>query len=850
MFKMTKRFFAISGICLIILCIGVFIRIGTFMNKKSGETITEIGTIYMSEMSKQIHQKFDAIVDLKLSQAQGIIRRTPQETAQYGEQMIQELVLSAEIREFTYLGLYAKDGKEEVLFGKPLNMTDSKRKEFLEILNDKSKKVTSIIDENGNKMLILAVDAKYPMSDNNESISLVVGLPMTYLEHALVLDEKNSIMYSHIIAKDGSFVIRSGKGYQEDYFQRIKELFSELNGKKPEDYAQELQKAMENNENYSTIFMVNGINQQLYCSSIPNTKWYLISVMPYGVLNDAISTLGDIRQYTILEACGVILVGILIIFVLYFRMSQQQMKELDKAKKEAIEANKAKSEFLSNMSHDIRTPMNGIVGMTAIAMANIEDNNRVKDCLSKITLSSKHLLGLINDVLDMSKIESGKLTLNVHQISLRETMESIVNIIQPQIKEKKQHFDVFIQKIKTENVFCDSVRLNQVLINLLSNAIKFTPEDGTIRIYLEQSESPLGEKYVRCHFRVKDNGIGMTKEFQEKIFEKFAREQKEQVYKTEGTGLGMAITKYIIDTMGGTIELKSIPGKGSEFYIVLDLERAFEKEEDMVLPPWNVLVADNNKDLCQSAVFSLKEIGINAEWALNGKTAVEMVKKRHEGRNDYQIVLLDWKMPDMDGLQTMKEIRKQVGNEIPILIISAYDWSDIADEAIEAGANGFISKPLFKSNLFLGLSRFMLKEEQEPIQQQYTQQHFAGKRILLAEDNDLNWEIAEDILSEAGFELERAENGQICVDMFQQSEVGYFDVILMDIRMPVMSGYDAAKAIRALKERSDANLPIIAMTADAFSEDIQHSLECGMNAHVSKPIDVDRLIQILKKYLK
>ncbi len=848
MFQMTKRFFAISGICLVVLCTAVFVWIGSYMNTKSEKAITEIGATYMLEMSKQIHQKFDAIIDLKLSQAQGIVKRTPQESARYSESMLQELALSAEIREFTYLALYTEDEQEQIIYGKPIKIVN--QQEFSEILENKSKRVTTGFDENGNKVLMLAIDAQYPMEGNKQSASLVVALPMSYLESALVLDEETSIMYSHIIRKDGSFVIRSGQGYQENYFVRIKELSSELNGKTPEDYAQELKSAMEQDKDYSTLIMSNGVYQQLYCSSLPNSKWYLVAVMPYGVLDDGISKLSDVRQYTILGACGVILAGILVIFVLYFRMSQQQLRELNKAKKEAVEANKAKSEFLSNMSHDIRTPMNGIVGMTAIAVANIDDTARVKDCLTKITLSSKHLLGLINDVLDMSKIESGKLTLNIHQISLRETMESIVNIVQPQIKAKNQHFDIFIQRIQTENVFCDSVRLNQVLINLLSNAIKFTPEEGSIRVYLEQETSPAGENYVRCHFRVKDSGIGMTKEFQEKIFDKFAREQKEQVYKTEGTGLGMAITKYIIDTMGGIVQLNSTPGKGSEFHIILDLERALTKEEDMVLPPWNVLVADNNEDLCQSAVFSLKEIGINAEWALNGKMAIEMVKKRHQEDNDYQIVLLDWKMPDMDGLETMREIRKQVGNNIPILIISAYDWSDIEDEALKAGASGFISKPLFKSNLFLGLSSFMLEKDTEELQQKEKEQTFTGKHILLAEDNDLNWEIAEDILSEAGFELERAENGQICVEKFKSSDIGYFDVILMDIRMPVMSGYDAAKEIRAMKERSDVNLPIIAMTADAFSEDIQHSLECGMNEHISKPIDVDRLIQILKKYLK
>ncbi len=448
----------------------------------------------------------------------------------------------------------------------------------------------------------------------------------------------------------------------------------------------------------------------------------------------------------------------------------------------------------------------------------------------------------------MSKIESGKLSLNMSQISLRETMDNIVNIAQPQIKARNQHFDIFIQKIQAEDVCCDSIRLNQVLINLLSNAIKFTPEGGYVNVYLEQEESPLGDAYVRCHFRVKDNGIGMTQEFLEKIFETFSREKNLRVDRTEGTGLGMAITKAIVDAMKGTIEVKSAPGEGSEFHIVLDFEKAVVREEEMVLPPWRMLVVDNNKDLCLSAVSSLKEIGIDAQWAMDGRTAVEMVKKCHQEKNDYEIVLLDWKMPEMDGLHTAREMRKHLGDNVPILIISAYDWSDIEHEAEEAGIQGFISKPLFKSNLYLGLSRYMLDTPVKEAEKKTNCQEFAGKRILLAEDNDLNWEIAEAILSEAGFALERAENGQVCVEKFSQSEAGFYDIILMDIRMPVMNGYEASEAIRAL-DRPDVNLPILAMTADAFSDDIQHCLDCGMNEHIAKPLDINRLTQILKKYL-
>ncbi len=845
MFRQTKQFLLASACGLIALCIAIFLWISVYMSERSGDAISEIGMIYMSEMSRQLQEKFDAIIHLRLSQVEGIVKSVSPDTENYDE-MTERLSENADLRGFTYLGFCSSDGEWETIFGESVEAYDEG--EFLNVLREEEKSVTSGTDGQGEKVLLLVVNAKYPMKNGKTSEVLVAGLPMQYLNEALVLDNENSLVYSHIIHEDGSFVIRNGEAYRDNYFNRILEMFSAYNGKEPEQYAKELQEAMEKKEDYSVLAKIDGLHRHLYCSPLPDSEWYLIAVMPYGTLDDAIHRLGVQRQNIMLGACSVILVAMLMIFLLYYRMSQQQLRELNRAEREAVHANKAKSEFLSNMSHDIRTPMNGIVGMTAIAMANIDDKERVKDCLGKITLSSKHLLGLINDVLDMSKIESGKLTLNMNQISLHDTMESIVNIVKQQIESRKQHFDIFIQNIKTEEVYCDSVRLNQVLINLLSNAVKFTPEGGVINVYLEQRDSSLGENYVRCVFRVKDSGIGMTPEFQKTIFDTFTRERNAKVDRTEGTGLGMAITKCIVDAMGGTIELQSEIGKGTEFRVTLDLEKAVTKEADMFLPPWRMLVVDNNEDLCLSAVSSLKEIGIDAEWATDGKTAVELAKKRHEERESYEIILLDWKMPGMDGLETAKEIRKHLGENVPILIISAYDWSEIEKEAEQAGIHGFIGKPLFKSNLYIGLSRFMLDETKKEEKEEKKTVHFFGKRILLAEDNDLNWEIAEELLSEAGFELERAENGKVCVERFRQSPEGYFDVILMDIRMPVMSGYEAATKIRQLP-RQDAELPIIAMTADAFSEDIEHSKACGMNEHVSKPIDVDRLIQILKKYL-
>lgn len=827
-------------------CMCVFVGITIFMGNKSEEAIHDIGDIYMSEMNKQLQQKFDAVIRLRLSQVRAITQRTPAEESVYGEEMLDELTISASVRNFPFLGIYAEDGTCEIVCGSPVDIVDEE--EFWSSLKESGDCVTNGTSAEGERLLLLGCEAYYPMKDGRTGIALVVGIPMSYLEEVLVLDGDDALMYSHIIHKDGSFVVRSGDAFRESYFDRIMEEFQEYGDKTAEQYVQELQEAIANNENYSVVLQVNGGSRHIYSSPLMNTSWYLVSVMPNGVLDRAIANLGNQRSLTMLLSCCAVLVGVILMFILYYNESRKQMAALELAKNEANKANKAKSEFLSNMSHDIRTPMNGIVGMTAIAMTNMNDAQKVQECLRKIALSSKHLLGLINDVLDMSKIESGKLSLNMDKLSLRDAMESIVNIVQPQIKSRNQHFDIFIQEIECEDVYCDSVRLNQILLNLLSNAVKFTPEEGRVNVYLSQEPSPAGENFVRCHFRVKDSGIGMEPEFQKTIFDTFTRAHDSKVQKIEGTGLGMAITKAIVEAMKGTIELTSAPGQGSEFHITLDLERVYVQEADMVLPPLKMLVVDNNEDLCHSAVATLKEIGAEAEYALSGDTAVAMVKKQHSANDDYQVILLDWKMPDMDGMQTAREIRKIVGEDVTILIISAYDWSDIEKEAREAGAQGFISKPLFKSNLYLGLSSYLEGESEEKTEPGEETLQFTGKRILLAEDNDLNWEIAEELLSEAGFELERAENGQICVDMFEGSEIGYYDVVLMDIRMPVMNGYDAAMGIRSL-HRADASLPIIAMTADAFSDDIQRCLECGMNAHIAKPIDVGQVMQQLKKYL-
>lgn len=843
MYQKTKKFLWISFLSVIIFCIVIFAWVYKYLGDKSEETVTEIGKIYMSEMNRQLEQKFSTIIELRISQVEGILMRTPPVSVAYGEEMLEEMQLNASVRNATYMGLYRRNGDNEKIYGVSVELED--KEEFQNFL-DGEIQVTSCFDEKGEHVVILGAEAAYPMGDGGTSELLVVGFLMDNLEEALVKQTENSLVHTYILQDEGNFVVRREYEGRTNLFDYLEGHILELNGKTPQQQIQEMKEAQDSSAEYSAVILTPDGRKQMYCSPLPDSDWYLVSAMPYNVLDHAINSQSTQRIGLILGACGAVLLAILVIFVGYLRLNRQQMAALEQAKEEAVHANKAKSEFLSNMSHDIRTPMNGIVGMTAIAMSNIHDAIRVEDCLKKVALSSKHLLGLVNDVLDMSKIEDGKLTLNMDYLSLSEAMDCIVNIVQQQIRDKQQHFDIFVYKIEAEDVYCDSIRLNQVLINLLSNAIKFTPEGGTINVSLSQEPSPVGEHYVRCHFNVKDNGIGMSPEFVEKVFDSFSRDES-QVRKIEGTGLGMAITKCIVEAMNGTIEVQSEKGKGTEFHIVLDLEKAETKIEDMQLPNWNMLVIDNNQDLCESAVHALSEIGVHAEWATEADKAIEMVEQRHTAKEDYHIILIDWKMPKLDGVEMTREIRKRVGGGVPILIVSAYDWSDIEEEAIAAGAHGFISKPLFKSNLYIGLSRFVEGHSVEEKKAE-AKSDFTGKRILLAEDNDLNWEIAEDLLTEAGFELDRAENGKMCLDMFEKSEIGEYGAVLMDIRMPLMNGYEAAMAIRAL-DREDKELPIIAMTADAFSDDVQHCLDCGMNAHIAKPIDVDKFIAQLEKFL-
>ena len=530
---------------------------------------------------------------------------------------------------------------------------------------------------------------------------------------------------------------------------------------------------------------------------------------------------------------------------------REQTKALQDALAQAQHANKAKTTFLSNMSHDIRTPMNAIIGFATIAINHIDNKDQVKDCLQKVLSSSNHLLSLINDILDMSRIESGKVQIKEQECNISEVMHNLVNIIQPQVKAKQLELFIDTVEVVNEDVIADALKLNQVFINLLSNAVKYTPAGGTITFRIMQ-KATFHHGYGDYVFIIKDNGIGMSQEFVGHIFEPFEREESTTQSGIQGTGLGMAITKNIIDMMNGQITVESESGKGSTFTVELSLKlQDVEKnaEELKELEGLRALVVDDDLNTCSSVSKMLKQLGLRSEWTISGKEAVYRAKMAYEEGDPFHTYIVDWQMPEISGVETSRRIRSVVGQDAPIVILTAYDWSDIEEDARAAGVTAFCAKPLFMSDLksaLLAANNISEKEEQAA---EWTLADFSGKRVLLVEDIELNREIAEVILTEAGFIVESAPDGTDAVAMVEKSEENHYDVILMDVQMPIMNGYEATRTIRTLPREDVKTVPIIAMTANALEEDKEAAIKNGMNAHIAKPLDMDTFISVLRQFL-
>ncbi|MBQ3281009.1 MAG: response regulator [Eubacterium sp.] len=677
------------------------------------------------------------------------------------------------------------------------------------------------------------VSLRDPKKENKEDAVLLRVIPISELEKKWVFpQEEFADAELSMIDSDGDYILKGQSFKNSSFF----EFYKSYN---PTDPASSKKLFDRITSSTGSVPMINSHGQECILSFTPITAtagWTLLGFVPSEDLK------ADVGNWLL---PGVISAGLLILFLIDLLYMLHLNRRLQVAVRDAEAANKAKTDFLSTMSHDIRTPMNAIIGLTTIAEKNLGDVQSTGDSLRKISLASNHLLTLINDILDISKVESGKLKLSPLTFSIVETVENLVNISQPMIKEKKIEFSFHINEMEKEYLYADQLRLNQIYINILSNAIKYTEPGGRVSVDLREEESTKPD-CVRLTYSVADTGIGMSPEFMATMYQPFSRQTDSRVNSIQGTGLGLAITKQMVELMGGTIECQSEQGKGTTFTVVLDIPVADRQREEMRLDPIDVLIVDDDEIMLQTAVDALESLGASTEQARSGLEALGMIEHRHRSGHDYGAIIVDWKMPELDGIETIKRIRSEIDTNTPILLISAYDWSDIEEKAKEAGANGFVSKPLFRSTLYDKINDLIGKQStsMEP-EEDYSD--LQGLHILVAEDNEVNWEIISAMLAMYGISTDHAENGRVCVDMMREAAEGSYALIFMDVQMPEMNGLDATRAIRKLENPWASSIPIIAMTADAFSENVTECLNAGMDGHIPKPIDIKLVIKEIRR---
>ena len=725
--------------------------------------------------------------------------------------------------------------------------------------------------DNQREMLIQAVPAQFSFDEKNIT-HLIAILDLRVLQSELKVDSFDGEGFSSVIDEDGYYIVNVSAAHS--YLTRDN-FYKDLQNAELESYKdpEELRKTILSlKEPLSVHFSQNGEQNVMVVTPLDRHGWYFLSTVPESVFDGQSRAIYSI-VFTLVGVLMLAMIGAAIM-LLYRRKQamqlefaderaahletiEQQHEQLEKehaALEEALDmanaANRSKTTFLNNMSHDIRTPMNAIIGYTGLAASHIDNKEQVQGYLTKIGQSSNHLLSLINDVLDMSRIESGKMTLNEKPESLSEILHALRDIVQADIHAKELEFFMDTTDVHDEEVICDKLRLNQILLNVISNSIKYTPAGGMVSVRLTE-KAVKANGYGVYEFRIKDTGMGMNEEFLKTIYDPFTRVNSSTVSGIQGTGLGMAITKNIVDMYGGTIQVESEEYKGTEVIITLDFKLQTEHKEPeriVELEGLRGLVADDDISACKSISRMLKDIGIRSDWCASGKEAVIRTEEAYQEGDLFKVYIIDWLMPDMNGIETARRIRHIVGDAAPIIILTAYDWTDIEFEAREAGVTGFISKPLFASDLRVALMKCIGKEEK--VEEQKVSYDFTGKKILLVEDNEMNREIATELLEEDGFVVDTAEDGTIAVQKMENAKPGDYDLILMDVQMPIMNGYEATRRIREMNDPAIANITILAMTANAFEEDRQSAIAAGMNDHLTKPVDVRKLKDTLVKYLR
>ena len=840
---------------IVLACTVCFMGMIHFSNLASQEAATDMSTLYLRELTAQTIGHFQTSLRAQFSQLRTAVSAVSPRDLEDQEALSAFLTRVQGYNKFTFLAFLDDRGEYHSAEGA---FPAASKISFLGRLQE-----GDVVAYNetilGDDMLLLGATIEPEPFGDRTLIAVLAGLDTAALNQQLSLEKEDTQTYSSIVGLDGSYIINNGR-YGPDV-PKGTNIFSTL-----EQYGdfyggyslEQLQADLRSGGSGIMALSLGGGDWYMQYAPIPGTDWYMLTTAPYEVVDATVRNLTFRLNRNAIVVLAIILVILSAVFFFYYAIIRKNERallqanvEAEAARRRAEAANLAKSEFLSRMSNEIRTHMNGIVGMSAIAAQNIGNDAKVADCLKKVTLSSNHLLALINDVLDMSKIESGKVELRYAQFDFRSFLESLSNLYYAQAKEKGIHCETTLLGDVDETLVGDSLRLNQILSNLLSNALKFTPAGGTIRLRVSRiDETERQDDKLWLRFEVRDTGCGIAEENFEKIFESFEQENADVTHKYGGTGLGLAIVKRFSQLMGGSVQVDSVLGEGSAFTVELPFGRADERREPVRYEELKALVVDDDPDACEHITLLLDKMGVRSEWVEDGYQAVSRVEAAWSRGEGYDVCFLDWRMPGMDGLETARRVRAVAGDELAIVLVTANDASDIAQAVREIGVSDIITKPLFESCIADALRNLRRDGVRPDTGGDGTQVcEFQGVHILLVEDNQINMEIALELIGATGAVIDTARDGVQAVEKFEASLPGDYDLILMDVQMPRMDGYEATRRIRAMDRPDAGRVPIFAMTANAFAEDMEKSRAAGMNAHITKPLDIQALYDQMRKFL-